>query len=329
MPISVATDAGGSIRIPASFNGIYGLKTSHHRTGYMGSTMCITGPIAANVADLTIAYRLMSQPNPDDGIQGVFARSTPPQPSDKRIMGVYRDWWNTADPAVVEHCNKALDYFAQQRGYEIVDISLPHLAEAQLSHGMICVTEMAEAARRRTTNPEDWLSLVGSVNQLVMTVGTQTPASDFIKFNTMRTLMMRHFAFLFKKYPGLLIMSPTTPIAGWPKHPGDEALGMNDANMTFKNMMYIFLANMTGTPSVSVPVGYSPPTQGEGKVPIGLLATGDWGSEEQLLAFAGEAEEYLHGVYEEGRRRPDAWLDVMALINSKSGQVNGNGTVHE
>lgn len=287
--------------------------------------MCITGPIAANVADLTIAYRLMSQPNPDDGIQGVFGRSNPPQPSAKRIMGVYRDWLNAADPEVLEHCNNALDYFVKERGYEIVDISLPHLAEAQLSHGMICITEMAEAARRRTNNPADWLSLVGSVNQLVMTVGQQTPASDFLKFNTMRTVLMRHFAFLFQKYPGLLIMSPTTPLNGWPKHPGDAALGMNDANTTFRNMMYIFLANMTGTPSVSVPIGYAPPKQGKGKVPVGLMATGEWGSEEQLLAFAGEAEEYLHEVYGEGRRRPDAWLDVMALVGGDRGNEKGNG----
>ncbi|KAG8415649.1 hypothetical protein J3459_012107 [Metarhizium acridum] len=329
VPFSVATDAGGSIRIPASFNGLYGLKTSHHRTGYMGSTMCITGPIAANVADLTIAYRLMSQPNPDDGTQGVFGRSTPPQPSAKRVMGVYREWLNAADPEVIEHCNKALDYFAKERGYEIVDISLPHLADAQLAHGMICITEMAEAARRRTVNPADWLSLVGPVNRLLMTVGQQTPAADFLKFNTMRTILMRHFAFLFRKYPGLLIMSPTTPLNGWPKHPGDEALGMNDANTTFRNMMYIFLANMTGTPSVSVPVGYAAPKQGEGKIPVGLMATGEWGSEEQLLAFAGEAEEYLHEVYEEGRRRPSTWLDVIALVegvaDSEKVDANGNG----
>lgn len=320
VPMAVATDAGGSIRIPASFNGLYGLKTSQHRTGHMGSTVCVTGPIAANAADLTIAYRFMSQANPDDGIQSAFARSPPPpppqpssSPAHRKVMGVYRDWWRAADPDVVEHCDNAIDHFARRRGYDIVDISLPHLGEAQLSHGVICVTEMSEAARRRTVHPSDWLSLVGPANRLLMSIGTATPAADFLNFNSMRTLLMRHLAFLFRKHPGLLIMSPTTPLAGWPKTPGDETHGLNDANTALRNMMYIFLANMTGTPSVSVPVGYATPKRGEGKVPIGLLATGEWGSEEQLLAFAREAEEYLHTSYEEGRRRPDAWLDVMAL----------------
>ncbi|KAG5979753.1 hypothetical protein E4U55_004799 [Claviceps digitariae] len=315
VPIAVGTDAGGSIRIPASFNGLYGLKTSHHRTGAMDSTMCVTGPIAANASDLTIAYRFMSQANPDDGIQAAFARSVPPQPSAPRVMGVYRDWWKVADPDVALHCNNALDYFAQQRGYQIVDISLPHLAEAQLAHGIICLAELSEAARRRTANPADWLSLVGPANRLLLSVATATPAADYLKFNAMRTLMMRHFAHLFQQHPGLLIMSPTTPLTGWPKHPSDQTHGLNDANTTFRNMMYIFLANLTGTPSVTVPVGYAPPSQGEGKIPIGLLATGEWGSEEQLLQFAGEAEEYLHTRYDEGRRRPDAWLDVMSLVN--------------
>ncbi|KAG6222956.1 hypothetical protein E4U34_001154 [Claviceps purpurea] len=313
VPLTLGTDAGGSIRIPASFNGLYGLKPSHHRAGFMDSSMCVTGPMAANVADLTIGYRFMTQADPSDGVQAAFARSLPPAPSAKKVMGVYRDWWNAADPDVAQHCNKAMDYFAQQRGYEVVDISIPHLGDAQLAHGIICLVEMAESARRRTTNPADWLSLVSPSNKLLLSVATATPAADYLKFNAMRTLLMRHFAHLFRKYPGLLIMSPTTPLAGWPKHPGDETHGLNDGNTALRNMMYIFLANLTGTPSVSVPVGYAPAKQGDGDLPIGLLATAEWGAEEQLLQFAGEAEEYLHVRYPDGRRRPDGWLDVMAL----------------
>jgi len=146
VPFCVATDAGGSVRIPANFNGIYGLKPTHHRTHIMQYTMCVTGPMAANVADLTIAYRVMTQPNPDCPTQGVFGLSIPPSPSAKRIMGVYRDWFNKADPPVREMCDRALDYFAAKRGYEIVDISIPYLPEMQIAHGGICITEMAEKA---------------------------------------------------------------------------------------------------------------------------------------------------------------------------------------
>ncbi|KAF4494954.1 amidase [Fusarium agapanthi] len=317
VPIAVGTDAGGSIRIPPTFNGVYGLKTTHNRTMFMNNTMCITGPIAATVSDLTIAYRVMSQPNPDCHIQSRFARSDPPPKGQKKVMGIYRDWWNKADPRVKEVCDRAVGYLANKCGYEIIDITIPYIPEAQLAHSVVCITEMAESARRRTPNPADWLSLVGPANKVVMSVGTRTPAADMLKYGALRELIMQHLAYLFQKHPGLLILTPTSPLIGWPTVPGDQAYGMSDTNTTIRNMLYVFLANLTGTPAVSAPVGYVDPDQGEGKLSIGLMATGEWGSEEQLLAWAAEAEEYLHNATESGRRRPDEWLDVVDLAKQK------------
>ncbi|KAK1247638.1 hypothetical protein MKX07_000526 [Trichoderma sp. CBMAI-0711] len=319
VPICVGTDAGGSIRIPANFNGIYGLKPSHHRTMVMEGTVCVTGPLAATAADLTIAYRVMAQPDASCPTQARFALSLPPPPpapssAGGRVMGVFRDWYNRADPPVRDLCDKALDYFASERGYQIVDISIPFLPEAQVAHAGLCIAEMAEKARRRTPdNAADHLSLVGSANKILLSVGAQVSAGDYLKINALRTVLMRHLAHLFQQHPGLLIMTPATPIVGWPRAAGDDAHGMSDANVTLRNMSYVFLANMAGNPSVSAPVGYVDPEQGEGKLPVSLLATGEWGSEEQLLAWAREAEEYLHEKYPEGRRRPEAWADVFAL----------------
>ncbi|RFU75559.1 amidase [Trichoderma arundinaceum] len=317
VPICVGTDAGGSVRVPANFNGIYGLKPSHHRTMNMQMTVCVTGPLAANVADLTIAYRVMSQPDADCPTQGRFALSVPPSPSAKRIMGVYRDWFNRADPPVRELCDKALDYFAAKRGYEIVDISIPFLSEAQVAHAGLCISEMVEKARRRTPNPADYLSIVNPANKVVLTMGSLVSSADYIKFNSLRTVIMNHLAFLFQKYPGLLIMTPTTPLVGWPRSPDDDARGMSDTNNSMRNMSYVFLANLTGTPSLSAPVGYVDPQQGEGKLPVSLSATSEWGSEELLLAWARDAEEYLHETYPEGRRRPDSWADVITLAGGQ------------
>ncbi|KAF4978946.1 hypothetical protein FZEAL_4743 [Fusarium zealandicum] len=313
VPIAVGTDAGGSARIPATFNGVYGLKPTHHRTMFMNNTMVVTGPLAANVADLTIAYRIMSQPNPDCSIQGRFGLSMPPAKGANKVIGIYRDWWNQADSRVKDVCERAVDYLGNKCGYDIVDITIPYIPEAQLAHSVVCITEMAEDARRRTPNSADWLSLVGPANKVVLSVGSRTPAGDYIKYNTMRELIMRHLAFLFQKHPGLLIVTPTSPMTGWPIVPGDEKYGMSDTNKTIRNMLYIFLANMTGTPSLSAPVGYIAPEKGEGKLPVGLLATGEWGSEEKLLAWAAETEDYLHHATETSRRRPAEWVDVLSL----------------
>lgn len=58
IPIAVGTDAGGSIRNPSSYAGIYGLKPTLHRAYTMKSSVCVVGPMAATANDLAIAYRI-------------------------------------------------------------------------------------------------------------------------------------------------------------------------------------------------------------------------------------------------------------------------------
>lgn len=312
VPLVLGTDAGGSVRIPSTFNGVYGLKPSHHRTMYMNNTMCILGPVAANVCDLTIAYRLISQPDANCSTQSKFAVSIPPSPSAKRYIGIDRDWWSASDPRVAEICNKAINHF-KSKGYEVIDITIPFIDEAQTAHSAITITEMATLARRRGTASVGWFSMFGPVNRVLMSLAQQATAVDYIKFNAMRTLIMRHVAWLFQKYRGLLIMTPTSPMTGWAKSAGDEKYGVSDGDTTIRNMLYVFLANLTGTPSLSAPVGYAESDQGEGKLCVSLMATSEWGSEELLLSWAADAEEYLHEVYADGRRKAKDWVDVLKL----------------
>ncbi|KAI1112733.1 amidase signature enzyme [Nemania sp. NC0429] len=309
IPIAIGTDAGGSIRIPSSFCGMYGLKPTLHRTHTMKSSICVIGPLAATAADLTIAYRLMTAPDPEDAIQSAFAPSIPPSPSAKKRLGVCREWIDQASPVVRESTAKAIAYFAEKLSYEIVDIRIPYLREGQWAHGAWALSEAVDHLRSRLG--ERAFAYINHCNRLLMTAGDCTAATDMIKYSQLRALLMEHLAFLFKEHPGLLIVTPTAPEAGWKVNPGDEAYGVVDGNLTVRNMMYVWLANSTGCPAVSAPVGYAEPEQGEGKVPIGLMAMGEWGAEEQLLAWAAEAEEYLNGVLEGGRLRPKDWTDVV------------------
>lgn len=254
----------------------------------------------------------MSRPNPDDPVQSRFATSQLPPKGAKRVIGIYKDWWNDSNPEIRQICEKAVDYYKNQLGYEVIDISIPLIPEARLAHSICCVAETAERSRRKDpNNPKGWINLVGGANKLLLSAASQCSAGDYLKANALRELLMRHLAFLWQKYPGLLILTPTVPIKGWQRHPSDEAHGSSDTNMTVQSMSYIFLSNFTGAPSVSAPVGYSRPDIGEGQLPVGLLAMGEWGQEEQLLQWAREAEEYLGGVYEGGRRRPETWVDVL------------------
>ncbi|KAI2463756.1 amidase signature enzyme [Annulohypoxylon bovei var. microspora] len=313
VPIAIGTDAGGSIRIPSSFCGGYGLKPTLHRTHTMKSSICVIGPMAATVNDLAIAYRIMSAPNPEDPIQGSFALSIPPSPTTKKTIGIYKDWFDQASTDVLDITGKAISYFTDKLGYEVVDITIPYLLESQYGHSAWALTEGLDHRRSHAVDPNYPLANVNHCNQLLMAVGGCTPGVDMIKFGQLRGLLMEHLAFLYKKHPNLLIVTPTAPEAGWKIHPGDQAYGFSDGNATIRNMMYIWLANSTGCPAVSAPVGYVDAEVGEGKLPVGLMAMGEWGSEEQLLAWARETEGYLNGVSEGGRYRPRDWADVVEI----------------
>ncbi|TEA18989.1 Fatty acid amide hydrolase [Colletotrichum sidae] len=312
VPISIGTDAGGSVRIPSSFNGVYGLKPSHHRTCTMNSSVCVVGPLAATVTDLTLAYRLMSRPNPDDPIQGVYTPSVPAPSSAKKIIAIDESWWSRAETPVANVCRRAVDHF-KTLGYEVINVKLPFLREIQLMHSASCITEMQDNAHQRTPDPNNWQSIINHVNAITMSVGTQTPAADLLKYAQLRDVLMKHLAHLFEQYPGLLFVTPTTPLPGWVRNPADEAYGVSDANRTIANMGYVYIANVSGCPAVSAPVGYADPVEGRGKIPIGLMAMGEWGCEEQLLGWAKEAETYLH---KEGRRRPEGWVDVIEMAKN-------------
>ncbi|KAI1163068.1 amidase signature enzyme [Nemania serpens] len=311
IPITIGTDAGGSIRIPSCFCGMYGLKPTLHRTRTMKSSICVTGPLAATAADLTIAYRSMTGPDPDDVIQSAFGPSVPPSPAAKKTLGVCREWIDQASPVVRESTAKAIAYFSEELNYEIVDIHIPYLREGQWAHGAWALSEAVDHLRSRLR--ERAFATINHCNRILMSTGDCTAATDMIKYSQLRVLLMEHLAFLFQKHPGLLIVTPTAPEAGWKVNPGDEAYGLVDGNLTVRMMMYIWLANSTGCPAVSAPVGYAEPAQGEGKVPIGLMAMGEWGAEEQLLAWATEAEGYLNGELEGGRVRPKEWADVVQI----------------
>ena len=84
--------------------------------------------------------------------------------------------------------------------------------------------------------------------------------------------------------------------------------------MQTRTMEYVWLANFIGAPCIQFPVGYAEPAQGQGKIPIGMSGMGEWGSEEELLAFGFDGERWLHEGCAEGKRRAAGWIDVFENI---------------
>lgn len=75
---------------------------------------------------------------------------------------------------------------------------------------------MANRARHNPSSKSNWLSGLNPANKVLLAVGNQTPARDYLLAQQLRQMLMQHLAFLYEKYPGLIIVTPTTPMAGWP-----------------------------------------------------------------------------------------------------------------
>ncbi|KAK4541941.1 hypothetical protein LTR36_007305 [Oleoguttula mirabilis] len=320
VPVAIGNDGGGSIRIPSTYCGLYGLKPSHSRisirpTSNLAKSTGVAGPMAANMVDLEIAYCVMAQPDvldPDSKLFVAPKDQATVQASRTKVLGVCKQWFERADPPVKHACERTLDYLTSKLDYEIVDISIPMIHEAQLAHAMTILCEIASGvASVKDLTP---------ANKILISTGSKTPGLDFLQAQKLRNLLMRHLSYLYEQHPGMIIVTPTTPNAGWPYHPADLQYGCSDGNTQIRNMEYVYLANFVGCPAITAPVAYLDPAIGSGQIPVGLMGMGEWCSEDELIAFGYDCERYLHDVYEGGRVKPGNFVDVMELAKGAGGE---------
>ncbi|KAA8913388.1 amidase signature domain-containing protein [Sphaerosporella brunnea] len=313
VPIAVGADGGGSVRVPAAYCGAYGLKPSHNRVSFAPSlsiapSVGVIGPIAATMADIEIAYRLMATPDPSTPVQ--FPAPGLPTPANKTI-GIFTPWFSDCDATVSTHANAALSVF-REKGYETVEITLPFLAESRKAHALTILAEIAEVFCRGNTRG------LTPANKVLVSVGTRATARDLMLAQKLRALMMSHLAHLFAQHPGLIIVTPTMPHAGVPIAPSPSvaakgSAGVSDSNTSLRSMQYVFLANWCGCPALTVPVGYDK----ESGMPISVMGMAEWGGEETLISWGKVWEQSwegmngdLRGNAEGGRKRPEGWIDM-------------------
>ncbi|KAM5447905.1 putative amidase [Microsporum audouinii] len=323
VPIALGADGGGSIRIPSNYCGIYGLKTTHGRVSAapshrLATTVGVLGPMASNLDDLALAYRIMAAPDPSNQVSATFPdpllniQSSSSRP---KVIGVYKEWVERSDPEVLAMFNKAIDYYRDEKSYEIVDITIPYIPEGGKCHAITILNEIASGLTK-----EQISQLTAPTRIMISVGGTQGLAQDFFASQRMRNLLMKHLSFLFQKYPGIVIATPTTPTAGLKISQGEADLthGISDSNATLLSMEYVYLANFTGCPAISCPMGYADETS----VPVGLMGMGEWGSEEALMEWGRDGEGVLGG---KGLRTPDKekggkWIDAINLALGDSSE---------
>lgn len=153
IPIGLGSDGGGSIRIPASYCNVFGLKPTHARVSFWPSenhsnTCAVNGPMACDVESLATLFEVIAEPHPDSP----FAFPSVPRlpstakmlqltPSRPKVLGIYKAWFDDCAPAVRELCQGMVDTLVAKCGYKVVDVEIPFLREGQIAHAMTVLTD--------------------------------------------------------------------------------------------------------------------------------------------------------------------------------------------
>lgn len=225
--------------------------------------------MASSIDDLALAYAIMAQPDPDDRGSALFPNPTLAPDlgaGKKKYLGICEEWVNRADVDVRKMLDAAVEHYVKQ-GYEKISITIPYLPEGQKAHALTILSEVRSGVSTQQ------ISQLTYPNQLLLNVaGGHATAQDFLYSQRLRDLQMRHLSWLWGEYPGMVIITPTTPCAGWkigsPKDVVKGGWGVSDGDMSLRSMEYVYLANWTGCPAISCPMGYT----AEG-VPVGMMVS--------------------------------------------------------
>jgi len=302
-PIAVGADAGGSIRIPSTLCGVVGLKPTFGRVSGRGAaplawSLDHYGPIAVCARDAALAYAAMAGVDPADPL----TRGTPQVSLDGLetgdlsglTLGIFRPWFDDAEPGVVRVCRALVDRLAE-RGARVVEVELPDLGAARLSHLVLVAGEMATAMEPYRAGHGRELGLDVRANLALARAFT---ARDYVKAQRVRTRVMERFRRAFETVDA--IVTPGTGVAAPAIRPDVLPRGESDLTMLLAIMRFAFPSNLTGHPAIAFPAGYA-----EGGLPVGLQAIGRPWHEHVLLRIARVAETLVE------RRRPKVFHDLL------------------
>ncbi len=304
---ATATDTGGSIRQPASFCGVVGLKPTYGRCSRWGivafaSSLDQAGPITRTVRDAAIMLRAMAGHDPRD------STSVPrPVPDYEKAMtgdvrglrfGIPKEYRLDGMPAEVETLWRQGIEWMRAAGAEPVEISLPHTRYALPTYYIIAPAEASanlaryDGVRFGLRVPGDSLDEMyentrgegfGAEVRRRVLIGTYVLSAGYydayyLKAQRVRSLIARDFTEAYRKCD--VILTPTAPSGAFAI--GEKA---DDPIAMYLNDVFTVTVNLAGLPGISVPVGLT----ADG-LPLGLQLIGRAFDEETLFRAAGMLE---------------------------------------
>lgn len=300
IPAAHATDGGGSIRIPASCCGLFGLKPSRGRIpmgptrtegwGGMSAHHAITHTVrdSAAIMDATHGPELGSRysaPTPD----GTFLSQVGRNPGRLRIALMLTPMSGSpVDPEAVEAA-RAAARLCESLGHHVEEAA-PNLEAAALGAASFVLSASSIAAdlldRAKATGLVPGPDLLEPITLAFFGYGQQTTGMDFARANnTMQTAAVTVAQFM-AGYDVILsptLAAPPLELGRINLSPGLDFREWGQRIATFSPFAQV--ANMTGQPSMSVPLAMS-----ANGLPMGVMFTGRYGDEALLFRLAGQLE---------------------------------------
>lgn len=307
VPLALGSDTGGSIRQPASFCGITGLKPTYGRVSRYGlvayaSSLEQIGPMARTVEDTALLLRAISGHDRRDSTS--YPLSVPDYAANLKAsqtwtLGLPREYFGDGlDPAVREQIKRTAAFY-ESIGCTLREVSLPSLRYAIPAYYLIATAEASSnLARfdgiryaRRTEANVDAVDLYfqsraegfGTEVKRRCLLGAHALSSGYydayyLRAQKVRRLIANDFAAAFAGVDALL-----APVAPTPAFP--VGAKNNDPLAMYLADIYTISVNLAGLPALALPCGFSPDN-----LPVGFQLIGPAFAEEKLLQIAARYE---------------------------------------
>ena len=302
-PGATGTDTGGSIRQPAAFCGITGLKPTYGRVSRWGmiafaSSLDQAGPMARTAEDCALMLQVMAgfdprdstsvdQPVPDysatlgDSLEGLR-------------IGLPKEFFGEGlDPEIARLVHAAVDEY-RRLGATVKEVSLPHMHLSGPAYYVVAPAECSSNLARfdgvrygyRCAEPKDLKDLYmrsrgegfGAEVQRRILIGTYALSAGYydayyLKAQKIRRLISEDFRRAFEDVD--VIMGPTSPSVAF--RFGEKSA---DPIAMYLSDIYTIAVNLAGLPGMSIPVGFSH------GLPVGMQVIGNYFAEARLLNVA-------------------------------------------
>jgi Asp-tRNA(Asn)/Glu-tRNA(Gln) amidotransferase A subunit family amidase len=272
---AVGADGLGSIRYPAAYCGLTGLKPTFGRSAMAGHHLAevtetiVSGALCRDAADCRLLDSVL------------FGEDLPSEVLKVPRIGIVRGpLWDDCAAGVAGACETAVNALAEESGGRLSEIELPHF-DLYLPATLL-VAQSEEAAKLTPAALNSLSPELSAINRGVLKLRALLPATTTARAQLVRALARRTLAKVFQRVD--LLAWPTVPAPAPPLNDPRIELPSGPASADAGNARHGVIANLTGAPAISVPVGLV-----EG-MPVGLQLLGPWGSD-ALLLDAAEALE--------------------------------------